>query len=38
MNNSMYTVLDADIPVIYIDVSVHVHVKGVIRHSVKRAI
>jgi hypothetical protein len=38
MNNSMYTVLNADIPVINVGVSVHVHVKVVIRHSVKRAI
>jgi hypothetical protein len=33
-----YTRLDADIPVIYIGVSVLIHVKSVTRHSVKRAI
>jgi hypothetical protein len=38
MNNSMYIVLNADIPVTYIDLSVHIHVKFVIRHSVKREI
>ena len=38
MNNNMYTVLNADIPVIYIGVSVHIHVKCVISHSVKKAV
>jgi len=38
MNNFMYTVMTADIPLIYIGVSVHFYVKFVIRHSVKRAI
>ena len=32
MNNFMYTVLNADIPVMYTEVSVHVHVKYVIGH------
>jgi hypothetical protein len=34
----MYTVLNADIPVIYIVVSVHIHVKCVVRLLVKRAV
>jgi len=38
MNNFTYTVLNADIPVVYIGVSIHFPVKYVIRHSVKRAI
>jgi len=38
MNNFMYTVMSADIPVMYIEVSVHMHVKFVIGHAVKRAI
>ena len=38
MNNFMYTVMNADIPVMYIGVSVHMHVKCVIRHSVKGTI
>jgi len=38
MNNFMYTVMSADIPVIYKGVSVHMHVKCVIGHSVKRAV
>ena len=38
MNSFMYTVLNADIPVIYIGVSDHMFVKCVIRHSVYRAI
>jgi len=38
MNNFTYTVLNADIPVIYIRVSIHIHVKCVISHSVKRAV
>ena len=33
MTNIMYTVLNADIPVIYTGVSVLVHVKCVIGHS-----
>jgi len=35
MNNLMYTVVNADIPVIYIGVSVHMHVKCVIGHTVR---
>ena len=31
-------VLNADIPVIYIGVSIHIHVYFVIRHSVYRAV
>jgi len=38
MSNFMYRVLKADIPVIYIGKSVDIHVKYVIRHSVKRAV
>jgi hypothetical protein len=38
MNNFMYTVLNADIPVIDIRGSVCIHVKGVIRHSITRVI
>jgi hypothetical protein len=38
MNNSMYTVVNADIPVIYIGVSVCIYVKCVIGHSVNGAI
>ena len=38
MNNFMYRVMKVDIPVIYIGVGVHIYVKFVIRHSVKRAI
>ena len=38
MNNFMYRVKSADIPVIYIVVSVHMHMKCVIGHSVKRVI
>ena len=38
MNSFMYTVMSADIPVMYIGVSVNMHVKFVIGHSVKRAI
>jgi len=38
MNNFMYTVLNADIPVMYIGVSVRIHMKCVIRHSVKTAV
>jgi hypothetical protein len=33
MNIFMYTVLNADIPVIYVGVSVYIHVKYVIGHS-----
>jgi len=38
MNIIMYRVMNADIPLIYIGVNVHIHVKYVIRHSVKRVI
>jgi len=38
MNNFMYIVMSAAIPVMYIGVSIHMHVKCVIGHSVKRAI
>jgi hypothetical protein len=38
MNNFMYTVLNADIPVIYVGLSVGIYVKCVIGHLVKRAI
>jgi len=38
VNNLMYTVMGADIPMIYIGVSVHICVKYVIRHSVKKEI
>jgi hypothetical protein len=38
MNNFMYTVVNADIPVIYIGVSIHIHVKCPIGHSVNRYI
>jgi len=38
MNNFMYGVMSADIPVMYIRVSVHMHVKCVIENSVKSAI
>jgi hypothetical protein len=38
MNNSAYMVLNADIPVVYVVVSIDIHVKCVIRHSVNRAI
>ena len=38
MNDFRYTVLKADIPVIYIGVSVYIHVKCVIGHSVKRSL
>jgi len=34
MNNFIYRVMSADIPVIYIVVRVHMHVKCVIRHTV----
>jgi hypothetical protein len=37
MNNFMFTVLNADIPAIYVVVSVHIYVHCVIRVSVKRA-
>ena len=36
MNNFMYTVLNAAIPVICVGMSVHIHVKCVLKHSVKR--
>jgi len=38
MNNFMYGVMNADIPVIYIGMGVHFYVEFVIRHSVKRAV
>ena len=38
MNNFIYTVLNADIPVLYIGVSGHIHVNCVIRHSVNSAV
>jgi len=38
MYNFMYRVKREDIPVIYILVRVHIHVKRVIGHSVKRFI
>jgi len=38
MNNFMYRVKSADIPVMYIVVSIHMHVKCVIGLSVKRVI
>ena len=34
----MYTVLNAEIPVICIRLSIHIHVECVIRHSVTRAL
>jgi hypothetical protein len=36
MNNVMYTVLNADIPLVHIGVRVHIIVKCVTRHSGKR--
>jgi len=36
MNNFMYTVLKAVIPVMFLGVSIHIHVKYVVRHSVRR--
>jgi len=38
MNNFMYTVLDAVIPVIYVAVSALILAMCVIRHSVKRSV
>jgi len=38
MNIIMYRVMNADIPVIYVVVNVHIHVKYVIRLSVKAAV
>jgi len=38
MNNFTYTVLNADIPVKYIGVSIHIRVKCVISHSINRAV
>jgi hypothetical protein len=38
MNNFMYTVLNADIPVTYIGASIHIHVEFVTRISVIRAV
>ena len=37
-NNFTYTVLKSGIPVIYIGMSIHIHVKCAIRHSVNRAV
>jgi hypothetical protein len=37
MNIFIYTVLNADIPVIYVEESVYFHVKYVIEHSLKTA-
>jgi hypothetical protein len=34
MNNFMYTVMSADIPVIYVGVSVYIHAKCVLGHTV----
>jgi len=36
MNKFTYIVQNAVIPVIYVGVGVHIHVKCVIRHSLKR--
>jgi len=38
MNNFTYTVQNADIPVIYIGVSICIYVKYVIRHTLLRAV
>jgi hypothetical protein len=38
MNNFMYRVMNADIPVMYIGVSVHMCVKCIVGHSVNRGI
>jgi len=38
MNNFMYRVMNADIPVIYVGVGIHFYVKFVIRLSINRAI
>ena len=38
MKNFTYTAMNADIPVMYVGVSVHIHVNCVIRHSVNEAI
>jgi hypothetical protein len=38
MNNFMYTVMNAVIPMKYVRASVHIHVKWVTRHSVNGAI
>jgi len=38
MNNFMYAVMNADIPLIYVGLGIHFYVNFVIRHSVKRAI
>jgi hypothetical protein len=37
MNNVKYRVLNADVPVIYAGVGVHIHVKCVTTNSVNRA-
>jgi len=36
--NVMYIVMNADVPVMYVAVSLHIHVNCVIMHSVNRAI
>jgi hypothetical protein len=38
MNNFKYSELNAKIPVITLRVGVHMHVKCVVRHLVKRAV
>jgi len=38
MNNLMYAMMNADIPVIYVGAGIHFYVQFVIRHSVKSAI
>jgi len=38
MNNFMHTVLNVEIPVLYIVVNIRIYVKCVVRHSVIRAI
>jgi len=38
MNNFLYRVMNADIPVIYVGEGVHFYAKFVVRHSVKRAV
>jgi hypothetical protein len=38
MNNFVYMVLNADIPVIYTGLVIYIRVKCVTRHSVKRAV
>jgi hypothetical protein len=36
MNNFAHTVQNADIPVMYVGVSIYIHVKYVMGHSVKK--